>query len=55
MFEKYEAVFHDIENGYFTVVCRGYFKQDKQPGCVLPTVEEAKEELSSNAMYIGLK
>lgn len=55
MDNRYEAVFYDSTNGYFTVVCRGYFKTDRRPGCLFPTVEEAKEELSSNAAFIGLK
>lgn len=54
MFERYEAVFIDATNGKFSVVCRGYFKSDKQPGCVLPTVEEAVEELASNCQFVGL-
>ena len=53
--ERYEAVFYDVDNGYFTVVCRGFFKHEHRLGCVFPTVEEAKEECSSNATYIGLK
>ena len=52
--ERYEAVFECAGNGKFTVVCRGYFKGDKQIGCVFPTVEEAIEEYSSNARFIGL-
>lgn len=52
--ERYEAVFADPTNGKFVVVCKGFFKWEKQPGCVLPTVEEAIEELSSNAAFIGL-
>ena len=52
--ERYEAVFECADNGKFIVVCRGYFKRDKQIGCVFPTVEEAVEEYSSNARFIGL-
>lgn len=52
--ERYEAVFECADNGKFIVVCRGYFKRDKQDGCLFPTVEEAKEEYSSNATFIGL-
>lgn len=52
--ERYEAVFECADNGKFTVVCRGYFKREKQIGCVFPTVEEAIEEYSSNARFIGL-
>lgn len=55
MSERYEAVFWDCNNGYFTVVCRGFFKRDHRPGCLFPTVEEVKEELSSVCTYIGLK
>lgn len=54
MAERCEAVFWDSTNGYFTVICRGFFKRDRKPGCLFPTVEEAKEELASNATYIGL-
>ena len=52
--ERYEAVFECADNGKFTVVCHGYFKREKQIGCVFPTVEEAIEEYSSNACFIGL-
>ena len=52
--KKYKAVFECADNEKFTVVCRGYFKRDKQIGCVFPTVEEAIEEYSSNAHFIGL-
>ena len=52
--ERYEAVFADPTNGKFVVVCRGFFKWEKQPGYVFPTVEEAIEELSSNAEFLGL-
>ena len=53
--ERYIAVFECADNGRFKVVCCGYFKRDKQVGCVFPTVEEAKEEYSSNARFIGLE
>lgn len=55
MLERYEAVFYDIENGYFTVPCRGYFKHEAKSDSMLPTVEEAKEEYFSNAQFIGIK
>ena len=52
--EKYIAVFECSGNGKFIVVCRGYFNRDKQPGCIFPTVEEAKAIYSENAQFIGL-
>ena len=51
--EKYIAVF-ECSDGKFIVVCRGYFNRDKKPGCIFPTVEEAKAMYSSNASFIGL-
>ena len=52
--ERYIAVFECSDNGKFIVVCRGYFNRDKQPGCIFPTVEEAKAIYSDNAQFIGL-
>lgn len=51
--EKYKAVFECPINGKFIVVCIGYFKRDKASD-LFPTVDEAKEELSANATFIGL-
>ena len=52
--EKYIAVFECPDNGRFIVFCRGYFNRDKQPGCIFPTVEEAKAMYFDNAKFIGL-
>ena len=53
--KKYEAVFKSLDNGVFSVVCYGLYKNEKMNGCLFPTVEEAKKEYSSNAEYIGIK
>lgn len=52
--ERFEAVFECAYNGKFTVVCYGFFKEEKRTGSIFPTVEEAIEEYSSNARFIGL-
>ena len=52
--ERYAAIFECADNGKFTVICRGYYKKDKQNYSIFPTVEEAIEEYSSNALFIGL-
>lgn len=51
--QKYIAVFRADEK-IFAVVCYGFYKSENSSH-IFPSVEEAKEEYSSNAEYIGLK
>ena len=51
--QKYIAVFR-ADGKLFTVICYGLYKSENLSR-IFPSVEEAKEEYSSNAEYIGLK
>lgn len=51
----YNAVFCAEGHGYYKIVCRGYSKREHEPFCVYPTVEEAVEQYSSNADFIGIE
>jgi hypothetical protein len=51
----YNAVFYEEGHGYYKIVCRGYSKREHEPFCGYPTVEEAVEQYSSNADFIGIE
>lgn len=51
----YNAVFYAEGHGYYKIVCRGYSKREHEPFCGYPTVEEAVEQYSSNADFIGIE